>query len=58
MTAAMLRNALADDAPACTGEDALAVLEIAAAVHVSDTEGHRAVVLPLSDDRGALERIA
>ena len=58
MTAAMMRNALADEAPACTGEDALAVLEIAAAVHVSHAEGHRAVALPLNDDRGALERIA
>ena len=58
MTAAMLRNGLADDAPACAGEDALAVLEIAAAVHVSDSEGHRSVLLPLSDDQGVLERIA
>jgi predicted dehydrogenase len=58
MTAAMIRDALEEGGPACTGEDALAVLEMAAAVHVSDAEHHAAVRLPLSDDRGSLERIA
>jgi hypothetical protein len=58
MTAAMIQHALSDDPPVCSGDDALGVLEIAAAVHVSNSEAHRVVSLPLFDDGRSLERIA